>query len=193
MLQRCQGARISSHHHIFLLQQLPACAHFLSRVDWQSHSVCAAWSAVRAFHALQMWTGTPWSEKQLITLQSLIFEALLSTWCLSRFHCSVGCQPLLWRYFKIVSPVSPVSDLLTLSRYHPDCFLFSLQGWRTKECQESLQLINPFCSLLKCVCKLFLWPASCSVGILVLRLLHFLPGQMRQILKPVTCPNSLPG
>lgn len=110
----------------------------------------AAWPAARALHALQMWAENPWGEKKLITLQTLIFEALLSTHCLSDFHCSVGCQPLLWRYFKIVSPVS---DHLTLSRYHQDCFCFHCRG-EELECQGSLHLINPFCSLLKCVFKL---------------------------------------
>lgn len=157
---------------------------------WQSHGACATWPAVRAFHALQMWAETPWGERKLITLQTRIFEALLSTRHLSGFHCSVGCQPLLWRYFKIVSPVS---DLITLSRSHQDCFCFHCRGEGTKECQGSLHLINPFCSLLKCICKRFLWPAGCSGGILVQRLLHSLPSQMRQVLKSLTFPNSLPG
>lgn len=128
MLQRCQGT--GCHHTI-----TPCCSS-----DWQSHGARAAWPAVRAFRALQMWAETPWGEKKLITLQTLIFEALLSPWCLSDFHCSVGCQPLLWRCFKIVSPVS---DLLTLSRYHQDCFCFHCRGEELKSVKGLFTLSSP--------------------------------------------------
>lgn len=142
MQQRCQGP---GYHHTTTPPCCCSCLHVHTSVEsglrtWQSQGVCAAWPAVRAFHALQMWTGTPWGEKQLITLQTLIFEALLSTWCLSHFHCSVGCQPLLWRYFKIVSPVS---DLLTLSRCHPDCFCFHCRGEELKSVKSLFNLSIP--------------------------------------------------
>lgn len=185
------GDRMPSRHHTFLLQQLPICAHFLTRVDWgPDKAMVLVQHDQQSGHFMLCRCG-----QRLFGVKgsSLHFKlAYLKTQHLSGFHCSVGChfQPLLWRYFKIVLPVS---DLITLSRSHQDCFCFHCRGEGTKECQGSLHLINPFCSLLKCICKRFLWPASCSGGILVQRLLHSLPSQMRQVLKSLTCPNSLPG
>lgn len=137
MLQRCQGT--GCHHTTTPSCCSSHCMLTLSGKSGLTKPRCSC-SMTRTFPALQMWAETPWGEKKLITLQALIFEALLSTRCLSGFHCSVGCQPLLWRYFKIVSPLS---DLLTLSRYHPDCICFHRGGEELKSVKSLFSLSIP--------------------------------------------------
>lgn len=167
-------------HHTFWLQQPPTRRHFPRRVDpgpGQSSGACAAWPAAGHFTLWRCGQRLLGVKRSTLHFKLLYLKLCQVLDAYQVFTAACGVSHFFWRHFKVVSPVS---DLLTLSRSGQDCFCFHYRGERTKDCQGSLlHLINPSCSLLKCVCKLFLWTASWSGGIPVQGLLHSLPTQLR--------------
>lgn len=179
-------------HHTFLLQQLPTHGRVPPREDPGPGKAVVLVQHDEQPEYFRVWRcgqGLLGVKRSVLHFELLYLKLcrVLDAYQVFTAVCGVSH---FWRHFKVVSPVS---DLLTLSRSGQDRFCFHCRSERTRERQGSLlHLVNPSRSLLKCVCKLFLWAASWNGEIPVQELLHSLPIQLRQMLKPLICPNSLP-
>ena len=152
-LARWQGTR---YHHRVLLQQLPTHRRFSPRVDpGPGKAMVLVQHDQQPGHFTLRGCGQRLLGVKRITLH---FKLLYLKLCqvldaYQVFTAACGVRHFFWRHFKVVSPVT---DLLTLSRSGQDPFCFHWRGERTRQCQRFLlHLISPPCFPLKHIYKLF--------------------------------------